>query len=273
MQRALGEEGGLASGSAVSGNLSFGLLALTGKACFGRTSSPTCPRALAFRAGGGPALYAGGPRVVTTLSCGYQAERLRSEGALRIPGGPSGYAYALLVSRTGRWALESAGRKGSPCPPVTQPGAAVRRRHFFLAVPITIVAKTQAVRMEGRPRFSIDCPEELREVSLPPQPLVENSIRHALEPRPEGGTLSVVGATLEGEEFLVEVQDDGPGLHPHRPAGIGLTNVRERVVVFSGGRGALVFAPEEKGGLCARITFLWSAEAGPAPGAAAGGRS
>ena len=132
----------------------------------------------------------------------------------------------------------------------------------------------QAVRMGGRLRFSIDCPEELREVSLPPllvQPLVENSIRHALEPRPEGGTLSVRVA-LEGEELLVEVQDDGPGLDPHRPAGIGLTNVRERVQAFSLGRGSLLLLPPDRGGLCARISLPRSAVAGPAPGVAAGGR-
>jgi sensor histidine kinase YesM len=127
----------------------------------------------------------------------------------------------------------------------------------------------QGVRMGSRLAWSIDCPPELRGVPLPPlllQPLVENALRHGLEPRPSGGKISVRAAVLDGGLSL-EVRDDGPGLDPRRPAGLGLTNVRERVRVFSRGQGTLSLHPVEPGGLCARIALPVEAAA---PGAAGG---
>ncbi len=89
------------------------------------------------------------------------------------------------------------------------------------------------------------------------QPLVENSIKHGLEPRIHGGTVTL-RSRLEGNRALIEVADDGVGMGS-RPssalrrsgAGIGLQNVRERLEVLYGkqarfdveskpGRGTLV---------------------------------
>jgi sensor histidine kinase YesM len=129
----------------------------------------------------------------------------------------------------------------------------------------------QAVRMGDRLSFVLSCPDELRTVPLPPllvQPLVENALRHGLEPRPAGGRLWV-SAAREGGGLALEVRDDGPGLDPHLPAGVGLTNVRERVRAVSGGRGALTLRPVAAGGLSARITLPLDPPAAPAR--AAGG--
>ncbi len=89
------------------------------------------------------------------------------------------------------------------------------------------------------------------------QPLIENSIKHGLEPRIHGGTVTL-RSSLQGDRVLIEVADDGVGVSP-RPAtslrrtgaGIGMKNVRERLevlygaearfdVVSSPGRGTLV---------------------------------
>ncbi|MGH9606839.1 MAG: sensor histidine kinase [Terracidiphilus sp.] len=89
------------------------------------------------------------------------------------------------------------------------------------------------------------------------QPLIENSIKHGLEPRIHGGTVTV-RSRLEGDRVLIEVADDGVGM-TGRPismlrrtgGGIGIKNVQERLEVLYGnqarfslvsnpGRGTLV---------------------------------
>ena len=78
------------------------------------------------------------------------------------------------------------------------------------------------------------------------QPLIENSIKHGLEPRIDGGTVTLRSRiTVEGQ-LLIEVEDDGVGMAPERnePAvlrglvrpgtGIGMRNVRERMAVLYG---------------------------------------
>jgi two-component system LytT family sensor kinase len=89
------------------------------------------------------------------------------------------------------------------------------------------------------------------------QPLIENSIKHGLEPRLHGGTVTL-RSRLEGDRVRIEVADDGVGMN-NRPtsalsragAGIGMKNVQERLEVLYGnqasfrvvsnpGRGTLV---------------------------------
>jgi two-component system, LytTR family, sensor kinase len=89
------------------------------------------------------------------------------------------------------------------------------------------------------------------------QPLIENSIKHGLEPRIQGGTITI-RSRMQGDSIVVEVEDDGVGivLKPpsaleRRGAGIGMKNVQERLEVLYGnqarftvvsrpGRGTLV---------------------------------
>jgi len=75
------------------------------------------------------------------------------------------------------------------------------------------------------------------------QPLIENSIKHGLEPRIDGGTVTLRSRIMGDGRLLIEVEDDGvgmaPGRHPSgaivRPgAGIGMRNVRERMQVLYG---------------------------------------
>jgi two-component system, LytTR family, sensor kinase len=74
------------------------------------------------------------------------------------------------------------------------------------------------------------------------QPLIENSIKHGLEPRLQGGTITL-RSRIHGAKMVVEVEDDGVGMAEGRAsevgfvsrgAGIGMRNVRERLEVLYG---------------------------------------
>lgn len=70
------------------------------------------------------------------------------------------------------------------------------------------------VRMGSRLRYTLELPPQLGERTVPTlllQPLVENAIRHGLEPAPQGGTISVRAWLDEGAALLIEVVDDGIG--------------------------------------------------------------
>src|SRR5438067_1216246 len=70
------------------------------------------------------------------------------------------------------------------------------------------------MRMGTRLRFSIDIPEELRSHRFPPMllmSLVENAVRHGVEPQAEGGTVRPE-ARRDGARVTVSVIDDGRGL-------------------------------------------------------------
>ena len=90
-----------------------------------------------------------------------------------------------------------------------------------------------AVRMGTRLQPQLDLPDELRALSVPPlllQPLVENAIKHGLEPKVEGGRLEVV-ARLQGGRLHLRVRDTGIGLSAAAGGGtaFGLEQVRQRL--------------------------------------------
>jgi two-component system LytT family sensor kinase len=68
------------------------------------------------------------------------------------------------------------------------------------------------------------------------QPLVENAVRHGIEPRPEGGTLVIEGRSI-GNDVQLSIRDDGCGITPEAAEralagegrGIGLWNVQSRL--------------------------------------------
>jgi two-component system LytT family sensor kinase len=77
------------------------------------------------------------------------------------------------------------------------------------------------------------------------QPLIENSIKHGLEPRIGGGTVTLRSRVMDDGRMLIEVEDDGVGMAPGVPVatgsalvrpgtGIGMRNVRERMEVLYG---------------------------------------
>ena len=89
-------------------------------------------------------------------------------------------------------------------------------------------------RMHDRLQFELDLPAELRETSMPPAmliSLVENAIKHGLEPHPDGGKLRVM-ARLEAARLRLTVADTGlgPGAGAAMAGGgVGLDNIRQRL--------------------------------------------
>lgn len=117
-----------------------------------------------------------------------------------------------------------------------------------------------AVRMGPRLRYRLDLPAELADWPVPTlllQALVENSIRHGLEPQVEGGCVSVAAsATPQG--LQLQVRDTGVGLAPHSGSGgtgFGLLQVRERLAARFGQSAHLVVKPSAQGGTLALITL------------------
>ena len=85
------------------------------------------------------------------------------------------------------------------------------------------------VRMGPRLTYTLDLPAELADQSVPTlllQPLVENAIKHGLEPKIEGGSVCV-SARRDGDTVILCVTDSGVGLKDG--TGFGLTQVRERL--------------------------------------------
>jgi sensor histidine kinase YesM len=96
------------------------------------------------------------------------------------------------------------------------------------------------VRMEERLTTEIDVPEGLLSAEFPPmmvQTLVENAIKHGLEPKPEGGHLMVKAEIVHGK-LAVTVADTGLGFGRAATAGtgVGLANIRERLQLLYGPR-------------------------------------
>lgn len=116
------------------------------------------------------------------------------------------------------------------------------------------------VRMEERLRFAVDVPEGLRSAEFPPmmlQSLVENAIRHGVEPKPEGGEVRVSAAVIDGQ-LEVAVSDSGVGLtaggSPGVPGGgLGLANIRERLARLYPEHASFELQPLQPGGVAARI--------------------
>ncbi|MCC6194011.1 MAG: histidine kinase [Burkholderiales bacterium] len=112
-----------------------------------------------------------------------------------------------------------------------------------------------AVRMEERLRTRIEVPPGLRSAVFPPmmlQTLVENAIKHGLEPKAEGGTLTISGEVVDGR-LAVHVVDDGAGFAPSGEGGVGLANIRERLQALYAGRGELIIGVPPAGGTQATI--------------------
>ena len=101
------------------------------------------------------------------------------------------------------------------------------------------------IRMGPRLNLQIDVADELLATPLPPmmlQTLVENAIKHGLEPRPGDGTVWIF-ARLNGNNVAVTVADDGLGFDTQASGnGIGLKNVRGRLQLIYGASASLVIA-------------------------------
>jgi sensor histidine kinase YesM len=124
-------------------------------------------------------------------------------------------------------------------------------------------------RLGRRLDFTVAIPPALGDVPLPPGmmiTLVENAIKHGIEPWPPGGRVDVT-ATVHDDRVELVVSDTGAGLDeaPLPGAGIGLANIRERLALLYGERAALELEENAPRGFRARIVFPREVPASSAP--------
>ncbi|HSN33894.1 MAG TPA: ATP-binding protein [Ideonella sp.] len=115
------------------------------------------------------------------------------------------------------------------------------------------------VRMGPRLATRFELPGDLAAVPVPPlllQPLVENAVKHGLEPKVEGGTVEV-GARREGDRLMLWVRDDGVGLGAPGADGtrFGMAQVRERLAALYGDAARFELADADGGGAVATLTL------------------
>ena len=124
-------------------------------------------------------------------------------------------------------------------------------------------------RMRSRLAVSIDVPADMQTATFPVmmlQILIENAIKHGLEPKLDGGRIDI-RASVDGQQLQVDVLDDGIGFNVHAGDGLGLANVRERLRILYGARAQLVIEAPLTGGTRASIRVPYAPDifAGAAP--------
>lgn len=124
-------------------------------------------------------------------------------------------------------------------------------------------------RMRARLAVSIDVPDEMQSATFPVmmlQILIENAIKHGLEPKIAGGRIDI-RASVDNQVLQVDVLDDGIGFNVHAGDGLGLANVRERLRILYGNRAQLVIEAPLTGDTRASIRLPYAPDifAGGAP--------
>lgn len=120
---------------------------------------------------------------------------------------------------------------------------------------ITAYLNIQKIRMGERLRFHIFIADDLRQLPFPPmllQPLVENAVKHGLEPQVAGGEI-FIRASQENNLLRVEVTDTGRGFSSFTETGVGVNNVRERLRLLFGEKGRLIIEENHPCGVKAII--------------------
>jgi hypothetical protein len=131
------------------------------------------------------------------------------------------------------------------------------------------------IRMGDRLKLHFDIPDALEKIPFPTmmlQTLVENAIKHGLEPKPEGGTIWVLARAdnpSSPTQLIVTIADDGCGLEGGKiggkatsGTGIGLKNVRERLKLLYEGKASFTIASNFPAGVATTLTVPAS---GPTP--------
>lgn len=112
------------------------------------------------------------------------------------------------------------------------------------------------MRMPDRLAFSVDIPPQLRALRFPPMALltlVENAVRHGIDPACDGGRIEVGAARADAQTVRLWVADTGVGLSPQAPEGQGLANLKARLRVFFGEGAQVELSEQPAGGVRADI--------------------
>jgi hypothetical protein len=112
------------------------------------------------------------------------------------------------------------------------------------------------MRMPDRLQFDIRADDTVRSLRCPPMTLltlVENAVRHGIDPSEVGGRIDI-GVQREGERCLVRVRDTGIGMNAsHGSLGTGLNTLRERLRMLFGDQAHLRVSAIDPQGVCAEI--------------------
>jgi two-component system LytT family sensor kinase len=128
----------------------------------------------------------------------------------------------------------------------------------------------EKVRFGERLKLEFDLDREVENALVPTmllQPIVENSIKHAVSKSESGGTIRI-GARRAGSFLRLEVSDDGPGLPQNGASregytlspGVGVSNIRNRLREIYGDRHKLVFSNVATGGLMVTVEIPYDTE-------------
>jgi LytS/YehU family sensor histidine kinase len=112
------------------------------------------------------------------------------------------------------------------------------------------------MRMPDRLQYALNVDTAALQVRCPPTTLlglVENAVRHGIDPSEEGGRIDV-DVRMRGERCLIRVTDTGAGLAPSADGlGTGLTTLRERLRLVFGDSASLKLASVEPSGVAAEV--------------------
>ena len=127
----------------------------------------------------------------------------------------------------------------------TRQNATTLRKELQVAEAYLSVLK---IRMGERLSYQIDAPSDLIDLEVPAmllQPIVENAVKHGIEPRMQGGMVRV-SAAREGDDLVLAVEDNGVGFVSHSKESIGLGAIRERLAVQFGDAARLEISRTEQ---------------------------
>ena len=113
------------------------------------------------------------------------------------------------------------------------------------------------IRMGDRLTYAFEIAPELLAEDFPPmllQPLVENAIRHGLEPKVSGGHV-VVSAQRQGDRLQISVADDGLGFGQTPGEGVGIANIRARLAAIYGPAARLELSSKVGAGVTATMSL------------------
>ena len=113
------------------------------------------------------------------------------------------------------------------------------------------------IRLGARFQFSVQATDEVRSCLIPPlavMSLVENAIKHGIEPQP-GEVRIDISASSEAGQLQIKVSDNGRGFQDELGSGVGLLNVQERLLALFGDQAELQLQPRDIGGVCASISL------------------
>jgi sensor histidine kinase YesM len=139
-----------------------------------------------------------------------------------------------------------------------------------LAQELTMVEaylKIQSIRMQDRLRYDFipagiveagsELHDQMQAHALPPlllQPLVENAVKHGIDPSETGGNVSIT-VTTANNRLDITIADTGVGMSTTAKAGTGLDNVRQRLHALYGERASLTVTENKPTGVVVHLSI------------------